>query len=184
MARANLPEQSPPLPLDIYEAVNPLYIFARQISDDLAFLDNGIYRKTDLLIANDATLDTVLAINLAAAQSYRIRAQLYVTTANAAMGYKFASAYSGAGATIPWTAFSYSEPGAVPGPYVMKHDIRTGHVPATAVAAATFGPALITVEQIIKTVTGGVWALKLAQNVPDAGSLILIAGSSIVASKL
>lgn len=126
------------------------------------------------------TDDTDLQISLAASSSYAVEIVAWVNTANATMGYKYGTAYSGTLSGLQYYRV-YTVPGDVSG--IATDEAGTGLIASTAVSGATSGAAMVKINYIVHTTTAGVFSFKWAQNTSDAGNISILKGSHIKYTK-
>ena len=137
-----------------------------------------VLKKTDEAKTANVTLsaDNALSVALQAGKRYHIRVKLFLNTANANMDYKYATAYSGATASV-YSRRIHTAAGAVAGTDSDNTLSMATLIPSTAVTATTTGVAFVELFCIIQTTTAGTFSFQWAQNTSDAGTLTVLAGS-------
>ncbi|CAB4140332.1 hypothetical protein UFOVP402_22 [uncultured Caudovirales phage] len=157
------------------------YVFNNGVKQQLRTSANGwtaVTRKTLGLLTSDATVnnDTELTTALAVG-SYVVRGRIYLTTANATMGYRFAHNFTGSNSTNYYRC-QYTAPGDGWG---SLNYTALGANPTTevTVSGSNSGICYVEFEYILQVTTAGSYQFQWAQNVSDAGALLLGIGSYI-----
>ncbi|WP_407522676.1 hypothetical protein PDL71_15465 [Lacibacter sp. MH-610] len=125
-------------------------------------------KNSDTTLAND----TELVVPLSASNLYRVKFYVLLTTANAAMDYKFALNFSGT-TTSFYAKVKYVPAGDVNENIVVQNSI----ISSTSVAAATSGVAYVEIDCIVDVLTSGSLGFQWAQDTSDAGNLTVLKGS-------